>query len=69
MQEEFLTVAQTGADFTVGAVQRPEIVDESFQDKGSIIGNPFYGLLGGLAVYDRALTAEEIRALAAVKTA
>ncbi|MDF2661555.1 MAG: hypothetical protein K0Q94_4346 [Paenibacillus sp.] len=38
-----------GADFTVGAV-----------DRSGEPGNFFTGLLGGLAVYDRALTAEEI---------
>jgi hypothetical protein len=54
-----------GADFTVGAVQRPESIDENFHDHGSIIGNPYYGLLGGLAVYNRALTAEELAALSA----
>jgi hypothetical protein len=53
-----------GADFTVGAVQRPEWVDEDRQPHGAITANPFHGLLGGLAIYDRALTADEIRALA-----
>lgn len=41
-----------GADFTVGAVHR-----------GGEMGNWFHGLLGGLAVYDRALTGAEIAAL------
>jgi hypothetical protein len=42
-----------GADFTVGAVNRS---DE--------MGNFFTGLLGGLAVFNRALTSEEIRRMA-----
>ena len=53
-----------GADFTVGAVQRPEWVDENREPHGAVTANPFHGLLGGLAVFHRALTAEEIRALA-----
>ncbi|RKN84973.1 LamG domain-containing protein [Paenibacillus ginsengarvi] len=43
-----------GADFTVGAV-----------DRSGEPGNFFTGTLGGLAVFDRALGAEEIAALAA----
>lgn len=53
-----------GADFTVGAVQRPEWVDENRQPHGAVTANPFHGLIGGLAIYNRALTAEEMRALA-----
>lgn len=40
------------ADFTVGAVDRSEE-----------IGNFYNGLLGGLAIFDRALTAEEVALL------
>lgn len=43
-----------GADFTVGAV-----------DRGGEMGNFYTGLLGGLAVYDRALSDDELRRLAA----
>jgi hypothetical protein len=50
-----------GADFTVGAVLRPEHVDEQFNAHGSVLANRFYGLLGGLAVYRRALSDAEIR--------
>lgn len=42
----------TGSDFTVGAV-----------DRSGEMGNFFTGLLGGLAVYSRALTPAELRAL------
>jgi len=52
------------ADFTVGAVSRPERVEPDpqggFRETGSLSGNPFVGLLGGLAIFRRALTAEEI---------
>jgi hypothetical protein len=44
----------TGADFTVGAVHR-----------GGEWGNFFGGRLGGLAVFNRALSDGELRALAA----
>jgi hypothetical protein len=53
-----------GADFTVGAVARPERVDPDGTGHGHAQANLFQGLLGGLAVYDRALSAEEIAALA-----
>lgn len=53
-----------GADFTVGAVPRPERVDEERRPHGSVVANTFHGLLGGLAVYDRALSQNELRALA-----
>lgn len=39
-----------GADFTVGAV-----------DRSGVTGNWFTGLIGGLAVFDRALSAAEIK--------
>lgn len=55
-----------GADFTVGAVRRPDTVSEDFAEHGSVIGNFFQGVLGGLAVYSRALSSEEMRTLAAV---
>jgi len=45
---------EDGADFTVGAV-----------DRSGEPGNFFTGLLGGLAVFDRALADEDIRRLAA----
>jgi len=41
-----------GADFTVGAV-----------DRQSEMGNYFAGLISGLAVFDRALNSEEIKAI------
>jgi hypothetical protein len=44
---------QSGADFTVGAVYR-----------NGEMGNWYRGLLGGLAVYDRALNSDEMKALA-----
>lgn len=57
------------ADFTVGAVARPAKVESDgrggFVEKGGLIANPFTGLLGGLAVYARALSATEHAALAA----
>ena len=43
-------IGDNGSDFTVGAV---------FVNKR--IGNFFKGEIGGLAVYDRALTAEEVK--------
>jgi hypothetical protein len=49
-----------GADFTVGAVQRPEHVDEHRVPHGSVLANRYLGLLGGLAVYNRALSDAEI---------
>lgn len=56
------------ADFSVGAVARPAKVESDgrggFVESGGLIANPFTGLLGGLAVYDRALSAEEHAALA-----
>ena len=44
----------SGADFTVGAV-----------DRSGVMGNWYRGLLGGLAVYGRALTGDEIASLTA----
>jgi hypothetical protein len=55
---------ENGADFTVGSVLRPEYVDDNLQPHGSVTANPFIGLLGGLAVYNRALSGDEIAALA-----
>lgn len=54
---------ERGADFTVGAVRRPDAVDEKFQDHGSTVANPFCGLLGGLAIFDTALSDTQIAAL------
>lgn len=54
---------EDGADFTVGSVTRPQRVDDDFKPHGSIVANPFYGLLGGLAVFNRALSDKEIRQL------
>ncbi len=58
------------ADFTVGAVARPAKVESDgrggFIESGGLIANPFTGLLGGLAVYRRALTGTEIAGLAAI---
>jgi hypothetical protein len=56
-----------GADFTVGAVARPErvdLIDGKPVASGHVQSNLFYGLLGGLAVFNRALPATEIDALA-----
>ncbi len=56
------------ADFTVGAVARPSKVESDgqggFRETGAITANPFTGLLGGLAVFSRALTDSEIHGLA-----
>jgi hypothetical protein len=51
-----------GSDFTVGAVARPEDVNAPWPAV-PYVGNWFYGLLGGLAVYNRALSDEEIGSL------
>lgn len=56
-----------GADFTVGAVSRPErveMVDGKPVEIGSVQANCFRGLLGGLAVFDRALSEQELLKLA-----
>jgi len=57
------------ADFTVGAVARPARVESDgrggFVETGGVIANPFTGLLGGLAVFKRALSDDELAALAA----
>ncbi len=57
------------ADFTVGAVARPATVEPDgqggFIEKGGLITNPFTGLLGGLALFDRALDEPALLALAA----
>lgn len=58
-----------GGDFTVGAVPRPERVTEDFRPVGHVVANRFHGLLGGLAVFDRALTGDEVQALAAATPA
>jgi len=56
------------ADFTVGAVARPAKVESDgqggFRETGGLLANPFTGLLGGLAVFKRALTAAELASLA-----
>lgn len=52
-----------GSNFTVGAVARPEDVTLP-PPEVPFIGNWFYGLLGGLAVYNRALNDAEIESLA-----
>jgi hypothetical protein len=52
-----------GADFTVGAVARPAYVDELFIEHGNVIANRYYGLLGGLAVFERALSEDEMARL------
>jgi len=52
-----------GADFTVGAVSRPNNVDKQ-QAGVEDIGNQYHGDLAGLAVYNRALTDAEMLALA-----
>ena len=49
-EEGIFDGGEDGADFTVGAVHRL-----------GAIGNDFVGQLGGLAIFDRALTADEIR--------
>ena len=52
------------ADFTVGAVSRPGRVEPDpsggFREIGSLIANPFVGLLGGLAIFRRSLSASEL---------
>ena len=49
-------IGDNGSDFTIGAVSV----------KGEI-GNLFHGLIGGLAVYDRALSEEELHAIKMVQ--
>ena len=56
-----------GADFTVGAVERPAYVDDNFQEHGAVLANNFYGYVGGLAVYVRALPAQDMQFLASLK--
>jgi hypothetical protein len=56
---------ESGGDFTVGAVLRPNKLEGATLERPDS-GNWFYGLLGGLAIYDRALTPEELSALAKV---
>lgn len=55
------------ADFTVGAVSRPGRVEPDpaggFREIGSLIANPFVGLLGGLAIFRRSLSAPELAEL------
>lgn len=58
-----------GADFTVGAVARPQYVDMQEGrpvEVGHVQANLFHGLMGGLAVYDRELEPEEIASLSAL---
>jgi hypothetical protein len=43
-----------GSDFNVGATPRPISIDSDGVEHGSVIANPFYGVLGGLALYSRA---------------
>ncbi len=58
------------ADFTIGATRRPEKVlpdgKGGFEDHGSAVANPFVGLLGGVAIFDRALTDDEQMQLASI---
>lgn len=58
------------ADFTIGATRRPERVvadgKGGFEDHGSAVANPFVGLLGGVAIFNRALTADEQMQLASI---
>ncbi len=58
------------ADFTIGAVERPAKVvtnaDGSFSEQGALLANPFVGCLGGLAIFERALSEAELKALAAL---
>lgn len=51
-----------GSHFTVGAVARPEDVNWPWPDV-PFVGNWFYGQLAGLAVYNRALSDDEIKVL------
>lgn len=58
------------SDFTVGATKRPESVvpdgNGGFKDVESCVANPFVGLLGGLAIFDRALNDAELEELASI---
>lgn len=57
---------EVGGDFTVGAVRRPDrvtMVDGKPVEQGSSQANLFRGLLGGLAIWRRALSDEEMLAL------
>lgn len=60
----FYDAGPDGADFTVGAVDRPATVTDDFREVGHVVANCFHGLLGGLAVFDRALDDQEIATLA-----
>jgi hypothetical protein len=56
-----------GANFTVGAVARPEkveMIDGRPVEIGHVQANLFQGLIGGLAVFDRALSDTEMNLLA-----
>lgn len=55
-----------GSDFHVGATPRPDSIDENGIERGSVVANPFFGWLGGLAIYNRALGADEIALLSAM---
>lgn len=57
-----------GGDFTIGAVARPQAVDDQFRDVGSVVANRYLGLLGGLAVFDRALGDEEMATLSYIRS-
>lgn len=57
---------KSGADFTVGAVRKPVTVGNDLVERGTTIGNHFHGRLGGLAVYDLALTDREMAELARI---
>lgn len=52
-----------GSDFNVGATPRPISIDSDGVEHGSVVANPFYGVLGGLALYSRALSADEVALL------
>lgn len=57
-----------GADFYVGATPRPRHIDDDGTEHGSVVANPFFGVLGGLAIYRRALSIHELRLLSEIST-
>jgi hypothetical protein len=60
---------ENGADFTVGAVERPErveMIDGRPIEHGTVQSNCFRGLLGGLAIFDQALDDDQLTTLASI---
>ena len=59
-----LSASSAASAFTVGAVSLPDIrLGHQRFDPATTMGNTFAGLIGGLAVFSRALSEEEIARL------